>query len=203
MQPPPKVIKEQVNAAAQLPRALWLEVLSYTHHDWFEQPRSEECFLRQRLEEERQAVAQANEARLEAEVRLRAAERERDSYRRLALRWKSRLQSVLRSRDRSGEDNVSNVDSAFMLAGDLDAIMRQFQEEAVSSDEETSQGNEAMEEELSVGGDDNDSNAVMEEAGEESASDSESTIAGSPLESSASAVFLRQARTVSIVSHAT
>ena len=214
VQPPPKVMNEQVNAAAHLPRALWLEVLSYTDRDWFEQPRSEEWVLRRRLEEERQAVARAkeeerqavaraNEARLDAEVRLRAAERERDACRRLALLWKSRLQTVLRSRSRPGEADDDNGESAYLLAGDFDAIVHQLQDEAASSDEDVSQGNEPMEEELSDGGDDNDSNAVMEEAEAENASDSESTIAASPPESSATAVFLRQPRTVSIVSHAT
>jgi len=202
IQPPPKVLKEQINAAAHLPRALWMEVLSFTHRDWFEQPRSEEVMLRHRLEEERQATTAANEARVDVESRLRVVERERDAYRRLALRWQSRLQSVLRNQDRNREAaDDANDDSAFMLPGDLNAIIRQFQDEAVSSDEEDTQGGEPMDAELSEGDDDNDSNAAMEDAEEEeSASDSESTMAASPPESS-SPVFLRQARTVSIASH--
>lgn len=200
IQPPPKVLKEQINAAAHLPRALWMEVLSFAHRDWFEQPHSEEAVLRQRLEEERRATAAANEARVDAESRLRVVERERDAYRRLALRWQSRLQSVMRDQDRHGEAADANDDAAFMLPGDLNAIIRQFQDEAASSDEENTQGEEPMDAELSEGDDDNDSNEEMEDAEDESTSDSESTMAASPPESS-SPVFLRQARTVSVASH--
>jgi len=218
LQPPPEVMKEQINAAAQLPRALWVEVLSYTHRDWFAKPRSEEFFLRQRLEEERQAATRAHEARLDAETRLRLVERERDAYRRLALRWQSRLQSVTRNRDGTAaaargedadeDDDVDDDDnSVFARAGGLNAIIRQFQEEAGSSDDDDdddTQGEEdaerdAMDAEESDDADGGELNVAMEDA--ETESDSESTMAASPPESVSSPVFLRQARTVSVASH--
>jgi len=202
IQPPPKVAKEQINAAAHLPPTLWKEVISFTHRDWFEQPRSEESFLRQRLEEERRATAQAEEARVEAEERLRIMERERDAYRRLALRWQARLQGLLRNRPDNEAEDEDNDATLFMGHDNLNDIIRQFQEGAddSSDDEDTTQGEEAMDAEPSEGEDDDASIADMDAEEETmSTSDSESTMAASPPESSAP-VFMRQARTVSIAS---
>lgn len=87
--------KQKVNVAAVLPRAIWLEILSYTHHNWFEPPQSEVSYLKQRLVEQQEISRKANEARVKAEARSHAAERERDVYRLLARRWQSRLQLML------------------------------------------------------------------------------------------------------------
>lgn len=109
IQPPPN------NASAALPRALWMEILSYTRRDWFEPRHSEEAFLRERLREERAASQRAHEARMEAEARLHVLERERDVYRLLALRWQRRLQAVTRERDTANAGANANDDD--LLSG--------------------------------------------------------------------------------------
>ena len=118
-QPPPAVplVKKEcfINVAAQLPKSIWMEILSYTHRDWFEQAQSEAALLRCRLEHEQQAVRRADEARREAEMRLRAIERERDGYRRLALRTQARLQAMI---DEAGGSSTTRNESEDMLTDD-------------------------------------------------------------------------------------
>jgi hypothetical protein len=99
----------QVNVAAVLPRAIWLEILSYTHHNWFEPPQSEVSYLKQRLAEEQEISRKANEAHVKAEARCHVAERERDVYRLLARRWQSRLQLILQSSNL--EDGRTEMDT--------------------------------------------------------------------------------------------
>ncbi|KAG7352756.1 protein-L-isoaspartateD-aspartate O-methyltransferase PCMT [Nitzschia inconspicua] len=111
----PQPVPINVNAASLLPRALWMEVLSYTHRDWFETPQSEVEFLRRRLAEEKANTERANLARIEAERRLRATEKERDVYRVLARRWKTRLQAS----SGVGADDTETIEeaaSAMLLA---------------------------------------------------------------------------------------
>jgi len=83
--------RTKINAASMLPRALWVEILSYTHRNWFDVPLNEVDFLRRRLAEEQANVERANRARREAESRYRVAERERDIYKILARTLRSRL----------------------------------------------------------------------------------------------------------------
>lgn len=83
---------------------------------------------------EEQADAQrAHQARLEAEARCHAAERERDVYRLLAHRWQTRLQDLLRQRggdtsaaadDRTGTDIVVRQDD---MEAALEAIVNERQ----------------------------------------------------------------------------
>jgi protein-L-isoaspartate O-methyltransferase len=112
VQPRQAVSERQINLAAMLPRVLWLEIMSYTHRSWFEPAKSETAFLRQRLLEEQADAQRAHQARLEAEARLHAAERERDVYRLLANRWQSRLQALLRGRGRNAASAASEEDDA-------------------------------------------------------------------------------------------
>ena len=117
-QPPPVVpiVKEcNINVASQLPKSIWIEILSYTHRDWFERPQSEAEILRRRLEHEQQALSRADEARRDAEIRLRTMERERDGYRRLALRTQARLQAMI---DERGGPSTARNDSDDMLTDD-------------------------------------------------------------------------------------
>jgi hypothetical protein len=102
-------VQVQVNIAATLPRVLWVEILAYTHRDWFEAPQSEVRVLRRRLAEEQANSQRDNTRRLEAEARCHIVERERDFYRLLARRWQSRLDSLLNQR---GGDSVSESESA-------------------------------------------------------------------------------------------
>jgi protein-L-isoaspartate O-methyltransferase len=99
-------VEHQVNLAATLPNVIWMEILSYTHHNWFDPPDSHGFFLQQRLLEEQESARKANQARIEAEARCHVAQRERDIYRLLARRWQVRLQSLLNRRQR-----VSTLDT--------------------------------------------------------------------------------------------
>jgi len=127
---PPRQAKpeEKINLAAMLPRVLWLEIMSYTHRSWFEPEQSETTFLRQRLLEEQADAQRAHQARLEAETRLHAAERERDVYRLLAHRWQNRLQDLLRQRGGNASSVASAHDDAVVVRQDdmeaaLDSIL--------------------------------------------------------------------------------
>lgn len=105
VQKPKPTPMETVNAAALLPRALWLEIFSYTHRDWFEAPQSEIEFLRRRLKEEQENSERAMRASLEATLRCRQVERERDMYKLLAMRWRGG------TRNSSSRINVENEDT--------------------------------------------------------------------------------------------
>jgi hypothetical protein len=79
----------------------------------FERPMDEIEFLRRRLAEEQANTERANEARLDAETRCHLAVKERDVYRILAMRWRSRFNasSSSSSGDRT-EDNESIEEAA-------------------------------------------------------------------------------------------
>lgn len=154
-QPPPAItiVKKEntINLAAQLPKSIWIEILSYTHRDWFERPQSEAEVLRRRLEHEQETVRRADEARRDAEIRLRSMERERDGYRRLALRTQARLQAMINER---GGSSTAHNESEDMLTDDesprgmsrfsrsrvilslsgMDAFIRQFQQDMSDDD---------------------------------------------------------------------
>jgi hypothetical protein len=119
--PRPSKVQVQVNIAAMLPRVLWMEIMSYTHRDWFEAPQSEVGVLRRRLAEEQANAQRANTRRLEAEARCHIVERERDVYRLLSRRWQSRLNSLLNQRD--GE-SVSESDSVEDASASASALLR-------------------------------------------------------------------------------
>jgi len=216
-QPPPATAQERVNVASRLPRALWMEILSYTHRDWFEPPHSDAEFLKLRLVEEQAAAQRARDALQEAEARLHMAERERDVYRLLAMRWQARLQSVTHGRsngDADAEDNsligmddIAEAASAVFVnepmtlsLGGLRAMMRRFEndsddgeddeEEDAEAEESDSDHQNDMDHEIEV----DEEASVMEEASEINESES---MAVSPTSSSA-LVIRAQVRTVSI-----
>lgn len=86
----------------------------------FETPQSEVDFLRRRLAEEKANTERANAARIEAERRLEAAEKERDVYRVLARRWKTRTQT---SPGSSTEDSETIEEAAAaMLLGSRESV---------------------------------------------------------------------------------
>ncbi|KAL7461521.1 hypothetical protein ACHAXS_001939 [Conticribra weissflogii] len=105
VQPPPREPRpdELFNAAAMLPRALWVEILSYTHRKWFEPEQNETEYLKRRLREEKAKAAQAERSRKEAEERCLALERECALSRLLARRWQSRLNALLSQQDQLGD----------------------------------------------------------------------------------------------------
>lgn len=72
------------NVVTSLPRALWLEVFSYTDRDWFEPPLSEEDRLRNRLRQLEASLKQTEQAKRDIEKQLRVAHSERDMYRQMA-----------------------------------------------------------------------------------------------------------------------
>ncbi len=128
VQPPPREPRpdELFNAAAMLPRALWVEILSYTHRKckrsshfsvlkWchfcltffsfigFEPEQNETEYLKRRLREEKAKAAQAERSRKDAEERCLALERECALSRLLARRWQSRLNALLSQQDQLGD----------------------------------------------------------------------------------------------------
>jgi hypothetical protein len=76
------------------------------------------------LAEERANAERANLARLEAETRCHLAEKERDVYRLLARRWKSRLSSTLGEHDEGSLIDVESIEeaAAAMLLGGRENI---------------------------------------------------------------------------------
>jgi len=131
----------------------------------FEPEQSETTFLRQRLLEEQADAQRAHQARLEAETRLHAAERERDVYRLLAHRWQNRLQDLLRQRGGNASSVASAHDDAVVVRQDdmeaaLDSILdargtravavrtmlRRFQNEDNDEEEEEEEQESEMEE---------------------------------------------------------
>jgi hypothetical protein len=86
----------------------------------FETPQNEVEFLRRRLVEERANAERANTARLEAERRCQAAEKERDVYRILARRWKTRVQAS----SGVGADDTETIEeaAAAMLLGSRESV---------------------------------------------------------------------------------
>jgi hypothetical protein len=219
-QPPPETRTSGVNVAAKLPRALWMEVLSYARQDWFEQPRPEDELLRRRLEEAQRAAQRANEARTEAESRLRLMERERDVYRLLAQRWQSRLQTVMGERMETGTSAESGLGDDDVFAGIDEVaaaavfgasepfilrwgpIVRRYQRNGEEGDEEEDGGAESDD-----GNSDDDDHDDMDEDSDSSSDEADtmndesmdSTAASSAL--LASSISARpQVRTVSITS---
>ena len=150
---------ECTNAASLLPKTLWMEILSYTHRNWFEQPPSEESILRRQLAEERLKAETATRAKQEAENRLHALERERDVYRLLALRWQARLNGSGGMNHRPGDEAdvqelleaaaSSFADDPFLFRVDgLMSMLRQsvHGEDESLQDADTSDDDESMEE---------------------------------------------------------
>mmetsp|Transcript_19877 Transcript_19877/g.29871 ORF Transcript_19877/g.29871 Transcript_19877/m.29871 type:complete len:497 (+) Transcript_19877:124-1614(+) len=150
-QPLPKESKPKsyVNLAATLPRFVWMEILSYTHRNWFEPPQSNEDFLRHRLKEEEENCRKAHDARMEAEARCHMAERERDVYRLLARRLQARMQLLIQQNGESAIENANaavDFDDDLMnvnVTGNLGVMLRGF--ESDSDDDSDSSDEEAME----------------------------------------------------------
>lgn len=138
---PQRILAHHTNTAAILPRAIWMEILSYTDRTWFEKPpTADDKLLRRRLMEEQAAARRAQEARMQAEARLHSVERERDVYRLLALRWQARLQGMLQEQGSDDDDAMVGMEDFAEVAstalanepillrlGSLSALMRQFQ----------------------------------------------------------------------------
>eukprot|EP00980_Cylindrotheca_fusiformis_P012388 scaffold3043_cov121-Cylindrotheca_fusiformis.AAC.4 len=185
--------RQKVNAASMLPRALWMEILSFTHRDWFKEPESEVEILRRRLKEEQANAEKANLARLQAETRCHLAERERDVYQLLARRWKNRLSAQL---GEDVNDNIEEAAAAMLLGGaenmSIFGLFRRFHEmDQDHDDEDDSDYEDDSNEEDNMEEDSSESNYVM--------IDDEDDVVRSQVSSSPSAVMIRpQVRTVSV-----
>ena len=97
------------------------------------------------MEHEQQEVHRADEARREAEMRLRMVERERDGYRRLILRSQARLQAMIDDRGGSStarnesddmltDDETSQVLSCFTRSRVILSLSTQFQQDMSDDD---------------------------------------------------------------------
>lgn len=136
---------QQLNVAAMLPKHIWMEIMSYTHRDYFKAPESEVEMLRRRWKEERENAEKANRARLEAESRCHLAERERDIHQLMARRWKSRLHAQL------GEEIHDDLEDAAisMMFGASDnmslfRLLRRFQAQMDDSESEEEEDEESL-----------------------------------------------------------
>lgn len=216
-QPSPPVASQQINVASQLHRSIWMEILSYTHRDWFAQPHCEETVLRRRLEQELQATQRAREAQMDAEARLHMVERERDAYRRLAMRCQARLRALMHERGEAvseaedllvdvddDDDDISQAASAavldpiFLRLSGMNAVIHQFQEDSSDDDEDPPDDDEDAMGQADMESDD-DRSTAMEDSAEDMESDFGMAVSSrSP--AAASAMQIRQARTVSISS---
>jgi len=107
----------KVNAASMLPRAVWVEILSFTHRNWFDVPMNEVEFLKRRLAEEKANVEKANEAKQEAEQRCRVAEQERDIYKVLVRTLRARLNSSLPEGGSRSSEILEETAAEMILGG--------------------------------------------------------------------------------------
>lgn len=213
IQQPVPLPKTTVNAAAILPRALWMEVFSYTTRDWFEQPCNTEDLLRRRLKEEQDALRAAQEARQRAEARVMMMERERDLYKLLLLRCQTRLRTALGDQavpeeallladgvgDDDGDEEEEDDAPQFMVAGRQGGFLRALRllRRTVAGNNHRDEEEESHEDvDLEESEDDTSETAMEAEAHDDD---------GAPMEedtelfSAAVAVAARpQARTVSI-----
>lgn len=133
---PPKIVvtSNHVNLASTLPKDIWMKVLSYTHRSWFEQQfKVDESMLRNRLSQEQQAAQKAKEACTEAERRLKLAERERDGYKFLAMRWQIRLRSILNEANKQNNGNDSTARTASNIRDDDPLLLMDDLTEAAAS----------------------------------------------------------------------
>ena len=111
-------VAENVNLASQLPKDVWLKILSYTHRTWFDYPyKPDESFLRQKLRQEQEAAQRAKDACAEAERRLAQVEQERDNYKLLAMRCQLRLRALVKKRNK-GSDNANQTQTEHIIGED-------------------------------------------------------------------------------------
>jgi hypothetical protein len=204
------------NVACKLPRALWMEIFSYTRRDWFEPPVTQEA-LKRRLQQEQAATQRARDAQAEAETRLQLVERERDLFRLLALRWKRRLQVLMNERGETaeaaslGDDILSGLDDVVAVAdgpvmigmGGLGALIRRLRRTGSSDEEDEDDDDEDVEEDEEGVESMEDDSQVSEEADsmQQEVLDIVEPMSVSPPELSSSAMVIRtQIRSVSITS---
>jgi hypothetical protein len=97
--PPPPPLKpcpeERLNVAAALPRALWMEILSYTHRNWFEQPPTEISVLRSRVHQLEFSLERTQEEKRDLEKQLLLCQRESDAFREMARRWQLQVDQAV------------------------------------------------------------------------------------------------------------
>jgi hypothetical protein len=221
VQPLPAISRDQINVAAQLPRSIWMEILSFTHRDWFAQPHSEVEVLRRRLEQEQLAVRRAQAAQRDAEARLRTIERERDGFRAMALRCQTRLQFIMAERggdadnlledDEISESIVSSLrrDAMILRLGGMGAIMRQLRNDSddLDDEDEIAEDDEDIDDQIDASArvddmeseSDDDHSSAMDEAPEYAETiEYGMIVAPSSSPGGASIMQGRQARTVSI-----
>ena len=172
VKPQPSKAQVQVNISAMLPRVLWMEIMTYTHRDWFEAPQSEVGVLRRRLVEEQANSQRANTRRLEAEARCHIVERERDVYRLLARRWQSRLDSLLNQRDGdsvSESESVADAAASALLGGreqvaifDSGGMFRRFRNRSASYESSDDDDEDDNNRDIELSGQ-NETSLLMEE----------------------------------------
>jgi len=142
---PPVVPPQRINAASILPRALWMEILTYTTRDWFDKPRDTEDLLRRRLSQEQAALKEAQEARERAEARVQMMESERDLYKLLFLRCQTRLRAAVVGSGTTDNDepllNPNDDELPFLLSsvdrqGDFLRAMRILRRSVTSDDDD-------------------------------------------------------------------
>jgi hypothetical protein len=185
----------------------------------FKAPQSEIEFLRRRLKEEQETSEKENRARLEADARCDLAEKERDIYKLLALRWKGRRRQGANQQlaEEDGMEHVEEAATAMLLGGrgslslvGLRNVFRRFQDHASDSDESDDYddvGDELFDESNTDRMEEDDN--MIEDDGDEESSvsmNSDSGLgrasliseSGETYQSSNALVIRRQVRTVSI-----
>jgi len=83
----------------------------------FDVPMNEVDFLKRRLAEEQANVHRANQAKQEAEIKCRLAERERDVYKMLARSLRSRLNSSAPDRNNNSDEIAEEMAAEMILSG--------------------------------------------------------------------------------------
>lgn len=131
--------KDPINDVSLLPKPVLLEILSYTHRDWFQGPNGDTAALRRRVTLLEAAVNRTQKEHSETKDKLLAAERERDGYKLLALRWQTRLNALLEERGQDPMPPVASLEDlnslAFLVGDEMDAELGE-DDLAVSSDSE-------------------------------------------------------------------
>lgn len=153
----------KTNLAATIPRALWIEILTYARRDWFEPPQPQEALLMLRVRQLESALDKSRLVRNDMALQLEQVEQERDLYRRMAMIWQSRAERLCNGR----------------LSSDLLDQMMASAEHSTTDGENDDDSNESVDDDESMEERDSpprDHAAIAQESDEDDSDDDEEPV---------------------------
>lgn len=153
-----------INAASLLPKPIWLEILSYTHRDWFESDSlsssSNEALCR-RVRTLETALDQSQKEHNNTKLELRQAQRQLERFGRIAMQLQRRRWRVDPSTPSSELEAFAELLDRF--GGDDEDSDQQEDDDTEGNDEEESD-DDGMDESLPGFEDDEDADETMDMA---------------------------------------